>query len=46
MRHFDKKTEETQRYLGVLTEDFDSKVEAITEQYLDIKETLDILVLF
>lgn len=33
--------EEYQRYLGSLKEDFDSKVEAIGEQYFDIKKTLD-----
>lgn len=33
--------EEYQHYIGVLKEDFDSKVEVIAEQYTDIKNTLD-----
>jgi hypothetical protein len=33
--------EEYQRYLGVIKEDFNSKVEIVAEQYLDIKKTLD-----
>lgn len=33
--------EEFQRYLGVCVEDFESKVEVVAEQYLDIKKTLE-----
>lgn len=32
--------EESQRYLGILKDDFDSKVALIAEQYASIKETL------
>ncbi len=33
--------EDYQRYLGVLSEHFESKTDLIAEQYLDIKKTLD-----
>lgn len=43
-KHVDKtmgeQREEFQRYLGILKEDFDSKVTLIAEQYTSIKETL------
>ncbi len=36
----DKQREEYQRFLGVMKEDFDSKMQLIGEQYHDIKATL------
>ena len=33
---------EGKRYIGILKEDFDSKVQLIAEQYASIKETLDL----
>jgi len=33
--------EDSKRYLGALSEDFHSRVDAIAEQYGDIKKTLD-----
>ena len=41
-QHFAKEQrEEYQHYLGAMKEDFDSKVQLIAKQYIDIKETLD-----
>jgi len=46
MRKIEKKekrkytTNEVKRYLGILAEDFESKVKAIAEQYLDIKNDI------
>lgn len=43
-RHVDKRMteqrEEYQRFLGVMKEDFDSKMQLIGEQYYDVKTTL------
>lgn len=36
------KTDEVKRYVKILAEDFDSKVKAIAEQYLDIKKILNL----
>lgn len=36
-----KQREDYQRYLGVLAENFESQVQLVTEQYGDIKQTLN-----